>query len=637
MLKAMRQAAGKLFAGILIALVMIGFAVVGITGNLSGFTRDTLASVGKTDISATEFQRDLERQMSFISQQFGRGLSLEDARAIGLPQQVLDQLLAEATLDEDGRRLGLGVSEDTLVQRIADDPNFRDGEGNFDRRRLEAVLRQNNLREDDFVKEIRSELTRRQLLQAVTGGFEPPPALTQALVRYQQETRSVSVLTLDGWQIREVPKPDDEQLAEFFERTKTDYAAPEFRKIDALLIDPDRLRQTIEVSDDEIAARFERDRDSYVRPERRRVEQIRLETEEAVTQARDRIASGEQTFEDIVQAQGLTTANVNLGLKSRPEFVDPEVARVAFSANEGDVLAVTGSTLGPSLIRVAEVEAESAPALKDVSASIRDRIVEQRMRDAVSDLYDRVEDDRAEGLTLSEIAAARQMELVQVPEVSLTGEGPDGKRLDIFAGGDELILAAFDSEVGLENDPLSLPNGGFVFFEVTESIPARQRSLEEVRPQVAAAWSREQVRQAIARQSEELLERLKAGATLEQIAGELGLQVKRIENLRRSAGQDLPPAAVAAAFGGPEGHLASAPGKDPTTRLLIRVDATAVPEIETSDPGFSRQEAQLSREMAAEIVTAYLRERQAVYGSRVNMQIYNAVTGAGSTGSDALR
>lgn len=637
MLKAMRQAAGKLFAGILIVLVMIGFAVVGITGNLSGFARDTLVSVGQTDISATEFQRDLQRQLSFFSQQFGRGLSVDEARAIGLHQQVLDQLVAEATLDEDARRMKLGVSEDRLVKRIADDPSFQDGEGSFDRARLESVLRQNNLREDDFVEEIRNELTRRQLVQALTGAFDAPDAMTRALLRYQQESRTVSLLRLDGWQIRATPTPDDGDLAEFFERTQSDYAAPEFRTIEALLIDPDQVRAGIDVSDEEIEARFARNRDSYVRPERRRVEQLRLDTKEDVLESERQIKAGERTFEEVMQTRGLTAANVDLGLKSRPEFVDPDVARVAFSAPKGDVVAVAESALGPSLIRVAEIEEERIPPLEQVSASIRERIVAERARDAISTLYDAIEDDRAEGLTLAEIAEARGLTLIRVPPVSLAGNGTDGKPVEISSGADELILAAFDSDVGLENDPLLLPNGGFVFFDVTESLPARQRALEEVRPQVLAAWKTEQVRQAIVRQSETLLERLKGGARLEQLASELGLQVERLENVRRSGSQGLSAGAVAAAFAGPEGHYAAAPGEDETTRIILRVDQVTSPEVTSSDQGFTREDARLTREVAGEIITAYLRERQTAYGTKFNRQVFDAVAGVSSSGSDGLR
>ena len=62
--------------------------------------------------------------------------------AFGIDNQVLAQLVAGAVLDEQARKLGLGVSKDRLAQLAREDPAFEGPSGTFDRQQFEQVLRQ---------------------------------------------------------------------------------------------------------------------------------------------------------------------------------------------------------------------------------------------------------------------------------------------------------------------------------------------------------------------------------------------------------------------------------------------------------------------------------------------------------------
>ena len=59
-----------------------------------------------------------------MSQQLGVRLTREQAAAFGIDDQVLAQLVAGAVLDEQARKLGLGVSKDRLAQLAREDPAF---------------------------------------------------------------------------------------------------------------------------------------------------------------------------------------------------------------------------------------------------------------------------------------------------------------------------------------------------------------------------------------------------------------------------------------------------------------------------------------------------------------------------------
>ncbi len=125
MLNALRKGAGGWVAQLLIALLVVSFAVWGVSGFLTGFQADTVASVGGTEVSSQQFFRQYDLAKRQLGQQIGQSVTDEQARLFGLPGQVLGRLVTEAALNDEATTLGLGVSGDTLAKQIADDPSFQ--------------------------------------------------------------------------------------------------------------------------------------------------------------------------------------------------------------------------------------------------------------------------------------------------------------------------------------------------------------------------------------------------------------------------------------------------------------------------------------------------------------------------------
>ncbi|MFX7155983.1 SurA N-terminal domain-containing protein, partial [Acinetobacter baumannii] len=87
---------------------------------------------GGTEISIEAFRQTYTERLQQLGRQFGRPLTQEQARLFGLDRQVLQQVIAEAALDEEARRMGLGVSDAETLRTIQNDPNFKGVNGQFD-------------------------------------------------------------------------------------------------------------------------------------------------------------------------------------------------------------------------------------------------------------------------------------------------------------------------------------------------------------------------------------------------------------------------------------------------------------------------------------------------------------------------
>src|SRR3954469_17714667 len=175
MLRGMRKASsnwlGKTIMAVVMGVLIISFGVWGIADIFKGFGQTTVAKVGSTEISLNEFRQIYTDRLQQISRQVGRPLTPDQARAFGLDRQVLQQTIAEAALDEEARRLGLGQSDEQIRQLIMNDPNFKGVGGNFDSNRFQSVIRNFGYTEQRYVSEQRKVSLRRKITGRIGAGL----------------------------------------------------------------------------------------------------------------------------------------------------------------------------------------------------------------------------------------------------------------------------------------------------------------------------------------------------------------------------------------------------------------------------------------------------------------------------------
>src|SRR6478609_8787115 len=159
MLRGMRKASsnwlGKTIMSVVMGVLIISFGVWGIADIFRGFRQSRLAKVGHNEISTEQSRQLYTDKLQQIGRQFGRPLTMEQARAFGLDRQVLQQTIAEAALDEEARRMGLGQSDAETMRMIYADPNFKGLNGTFDPARFQTTIRQFGFTEQRYLAEQR--------------------------------------------------------------------------------------------------------------------------------------------------------------------------------------------------------------------------------------------------------------------------------------------------------------------------------------------------------------------------------------------------------------------------------------------------------------------------------------------------
>src|SRR5690348_16433118 len=150
MLQQLRAASKSWVASVVIGVLVLAFALWGVADIFRGGGDTVVASVGGTDISANEFDQQMRSQMRALSAQTQSPLTMEQARAIGLDRNVLDQVISRTALDKEADKLWLIASQKTVVSQIQSNPGFRGADGAFDPNLLAKALQDNSLSEQGF-------------------------------------------------------------------------------------------------------------------------------------------------------------------------------------------------------------------------------------------------------------------------------------------------------------------------------------------------------------------------------------------------------------------------------------------------------------------------------------------------------
>ena len=625
MLNALRRGAKTIFAKILIGVLILSFAVWGISSFVNQINPTEVARVGDTQVPASEFARVYERMVNQTSQRMGQPLTPQMAQAIGLPSQVLSQLVTEALQVDAAHDLGVDLSDEALADRITNDPNFAGSNGSFDRLLFNRILANNRYQEDEFIELQRKAAAQEMLVNGLLGGLKSPTAYLEAANRFQNQTRRITYFELTDEALGPIEDPAEEALRAYYDEHKSDFMAPEYRSFSTVTLSPEALADPQTVSADAVQRAYDVE-GAFGSPERRHVQQIILDDEAVAQNAAEEISGGAD-FETVLGELDREFADVDLGVVERSDLVDPAVAEAAFSLPVGGAAAIDGR-FGPVLVHVSEIQPAGKRPLSEVEAEIRQDLAVEEAVDEVRGLYNSVEDAVAGGARVDELAERFSLPTRTVENVDAEGNTPDGLALDPPVNA-TVVSTAFSEEEGEDPEPADLGENVYVWVQLESITPAAERPFEDVAGDVLVAWTAEEKRTRLETLAQEALAAVDEGTPVEEVAARYGVESLVSEPFSRSQPpQDIAQAAAEAAFEGPEGHTADV-GADAGSRVILKVTEVSEPAFFEADANLQTTKQALDQGLADTLLYEFVNARQSEVGATVNQPVLNQIIGLG--------
>ena len=129
---------------------------------------------------------------------------------------------------------------------------------------------------------------------------------------------------------------------------------PELRKINVLLLTRADVKARLPVSEEEIKAAYEQDKEKFNIPEKRRVLQLSFPDKAAAEKAYAELAKA-TNFVEAAAKLGFKESDIDLGLLTRKDMIDPKIADAAFALKKDELSKPVEGQFAIVLVRVGEI------------------------------------------------------------------------------------------------------------------------------------------------------------------------------------------------------------------------------------------------------------------------------------------
>ena len=602
---------------LLMGMVLLGLGGFGIT-NFSGTSTAAIGAVGDTEITADDYLRGIRSEMQGFAAQTGQNLTPEQARTFGIPQTVQARLFTAAALEEEARRIGLSVGDETVLRDLTAAPGFQTTGGEFDPVRYQEVLRQEGLRPAEFEEDVRMDAARLILQRAVIGGVTVPPTLREGTAAWILEKRDFSWDELTAEDLAApVAAPDDETLTAWHKANADRFTSPEVRRITYAWLTPEMLADTVQLDEAALRDLYQGRIGEFQQPERRMVERLVYESEEAVAAAKARLDAGQATFEQLAAERGLTLSDIDLGEVSEADL--GAAGSAVFALEQPGVVGPVQTDLGPALMSMnAILEPVNIP-FEQAVVDLRAEAAADRARRVIEEQAADLEDRIAGGATLEDLAEATDMEL---GSIDFSAETPS-EGIAAYQSFRERARAVTPTDFP---QIFQLDDGGVFALRLDEVVAPALIPFEEVRDEVLADWTAAETRRELKARAEErklLVESAASGDLPPPAEGTASAPVtafRTATDVERDTGiEDVPQAVVA------QGFRLAEPGEVSVVEaegrvFLIRLDGIKPADLsaEEAAPVVNGVAQRLTESLQSDLFQAYARALQAQHGITLN-------------------
>ncbi len=473
----MKSKINKFFAWIIVLLLVLGLAGFGLQDVLSRWGTSKLATVGEVEISTEEFGQSFIREINYISQNIGKNLTIEEAKSFGLHLQVVERLINRSLLDQLLIDLKISVGDILLLKNLKINPNFKNAEGNFDRKKYNDYLSKINLSENEFEKILRNDLSRGLFTQILDPNFNHNQNIVKTIAGYIGEERKVKLYRLNYDTNTSLQGFNKDEVRKFYENNKNNYSSKSIRKYSVLNINQSQFLNEIEITEEEIQNIYEERKQNFTQPEFRELSRIIFQTSDLANESLNKILSNEKTFEQIGKDLNLNRKEINFGTYSKIDL-DDELSDFIFDAKikKNSIVGPINGELGFELYKVNKIIPEFVLGEEKAKSQIINEIQLENSLNKLSEMIPEVEDMIASGVTLEEIARKYQMNIENI-EILKGGELPKKYR-------NKNLKTYFDESSNDNSDLLQIEDNTFISIRLDEEIEPIIPSFEKIYDQL---------------------------------------------------------------------------------------------------------------------------------------------------------
>ena len=526
MLTAIRERATGWIAWVIVIILVIPFALWGVSSYFEGGIEVSVASVNGEDISTYTYQEDLSLQTRALSQRLGGNFDPELLNTLGIRQRVLDNLIDNRLLNQYADENGFRISDEQLAQLIQNEASFQI-DGKFNLNQYQTILASNRFTPQSFEQYQRVNETVNQLSAGISETAFATEYDKQKLIALQDQRRTASYVVIGsdqleaaGIEIDEL-KPEEKEISEYYDRNQERYLNQARIQVNYIELSAEALLGLAKPTEEEVALLYEETKGRYRTAESRRAshilvavnatededgkqEKLKLAEDllERINQGEDFAALAEEFSED----PGSSGNGGDLGVVARDQMVKPFEDAV-FSMEPGQTTGPVETQFGYHIIQLTELQEGEQQTLEDVRESVTEEAATIQAENLFADLAESFKNlvfEDPENLTTT----ADELDLPIQTSDWFTANAGTGVAQD-----SQVRTAAFSVDVLTDNLVSPAIEIGFdklIAVQKLEYEPENFKELEEVKQQIIDTIEQEKIQAKILELGSDYLAELSA-------------------------------------------------------------------------------------------------------------------------------
>jgi peptidyl-prolyl cis-trans isomerase D len=558
MLQSIRDRTQGWIAGIIIGLVILSFALWGIHSYVAGFGgNDTIAKVNSVEISkrqlATSYER-LRRQMQVNN---ATGGLLPDNIESTLKRRALDSLINLQVLRQGAVDESFKVSARQVDNYLETMPEFQVN-GQFSTTRLQELLTASLYSPMDFLNLIETSLLIDQpRLGVILTAFSLPDEIDSAIALINQE-REVQYIQLPlDYFAKQKMDLSDREIQAYYDQHQDQFKTPENVVAEYIELSVKDLKNAIQPTEDETANFYKDNVNTYTLPAQWTLEKILLPLPEGANdqQVADTQEKAKKLVESIkngadftklaqlypaadsvvpapAEATPATTASTSAPKAPAPAPAAPDTSKPVWvtlaqlpselqkpvtDLRQGKMTDPIRTSNGFLIVKATGYKSALIQGFDQVKDKVKDAVAKQHAEEKFADMKDKLANLTYEHPESLEPAAKALGLTVKTTQAFTQAKGASDdvtnlKNIRDAAFSDDVLHSQNNSDVILTS-----PESVVVIRDKSHT-PATLLSAETVHPQIVEALQKSKAEEKAAAVADEIAQKLKSGASPEQIA-----------------------------------------------------------------------------------------------------------------------
>jgi peptidyl-prolyl cis-trans isomerase D len=491
----------RLMQTLLLVLILPSFVLVGVSSYQNrGGGADGVATVAGQSITQQDWEAAQRKQIDQYRRMMGEKFDQKMFDSPDAKQAILENLVAERSINAEVARNNLTVNDATLQKTILGMDAFRKPDGSFDMDQYKAALAAQGMTPEMFDARMRHDLAVQQLAGSIQSSAFVPRSVAARLSDLNDQQREVQELMFPSTEFAAKVNVTPEMVKAYYEKNAQLFQVPAQVKAEYVVFNQDAVDKQVTVSDAEIADFYNKNKARFSTPEKRTASHILFTTkrdakpaETAAVRAKAEAVLAEvrknpNDFAKIAKAQsqdpGSAELGGDLGTVEKGAFVKP-VEDAIYAQKEGELSGLVQSEFGYHIIKVTSIKPATERPLDEVKPEIAAELKKQKAAKRFAELAPQFGDtlyEQAESLKPAADKLGLQIQtadgLSPTPNPQLGGAPFNNEKFlkAIFA--DDVIKNKHNTE------PVEVAPGTLVAGRVVEYKPATKRPLAEVEPMI---------------------------------------------------------------------------------------------------------------------------------------------------------